>query len=885
MSTTRQFSFSGGEISPSLYARCDTSKYQSGLRTCRNTIIPKHGGSASRPGTEYIAETRNSRGGGVTAVRLIPFVFNVDQTYVLEFGYLYLRVYKDGAQMLESPMTITGITNASPGVVTAASHGFTTGQNVTLSVVGMPQLNGRTFFVGTTTTNTFQLKDLDLSLFDTTGLGTFVSGTAARVYTVTTPYLDTDLPDLQFVQSTDTITLVHPGYAPRELQRHPDGSWTLTTITFGPSIDAPTGVAITSTFVAGSNINIQVTSVSATGEESLGSATFTCGNTIIGVPPPWILGGNRVAGAISYNVYFLDTGTGIYAYLQSIADPISGTTWSATIDTTTLTSGGGDESRTPPAISSLFNSTDNYPSTVTYFQQRLMFANTNNNPETVWASRSGFFHNFATRFPSQDDDAVTFTMVGRQANSVEHLLQLRTLLIMTQGGEWTSNGDSNGILTPTSINLIQYSYNGSSRLSPIVVGTDALYVQARGSVVRDLSFDFLTDSYKGNDLTVFANHLIDGFTLVDWTYGQIPNSIVWMVRSDGTLLGLTYIKEQQILAWHRHDFDGQVLNVCSVPEGLEDAVYVVVSRQVNGGERIYIERFATRFVGDIVDFVGMDAALSYDGRGAPLSGLSGTITQTLSGGTGLWDYTQTLTMTASASYFTAASVGQGIHLTGSDGTLIRFMITGYSSGTVVTGQAQKNIPVAMQGAAISTWAQALQTFGGLWHLEGKQVSVLADGFVVGSPNNPTIQTVLTVTNGSVTLDRPYAVVHIGLPVINDIETLDIDTVQGETMADKRKMIGRLTVFTEKSRGVWAGTNPANDRTWDGVDQLYGLAEAKVRELESVDDPVALATGTIEINLQAEWNSNGRVFIRQVDPLPLSILAIAPQGFIPIDGRY
>ena len=153
-----------------------------------------------------------------------------------------------------------------------------------------------------------------------------------------------------------------------------------------------------------------------------------------------------------------------------------------------------------------------------------------------------------------------------------------------------------------------------------------LFVQARGSIVRDFAFDFLVNGYRGSDLTIFSSHLVEGYTIADWAYAQTPNSIVWMARSDGTLLGLTYIKEQQILGWHRHDFAGAVENVCVVPEGNEDVLYLVINRTIDGDTVRYIERMNTRtisptesFAGTpgIVDFLGMDCALIYDGRTPP----------------------------------------------------------------------------------------------------------------------------------------------------------------------------------------------------------------------------------------------------------------------------
>jgi hypothetical protein len=524
---------------------------------------------------------------------------------------------------------------------------------------------------------------------------------------------------------------------------------------------------------------------------------------------------------------------------------------------------------TPANSRNPFVGTGNYPSTVTYIQQRLAFANTTNDTEKIFLSRIGKFKNFTRSTPSQDDDAVTFTMAGRQVNSVKNLLDLGRLVVLTEGGEWSVEGDASGVVTPSEINTRQYSYNGSGDLRPILVDGAAIYQQARGSIIRDLGYKFEVDGYIGNDLTLFSSHLFEKYTLVDWAFQQIPNSVLWAVRSDGVLLGLTFLRNQDVVAWHRHDLDGFVENVVVVPEGIEDAIYVTVKRTINGQEKRYIEKFATRQINDIVDSKFMDSHLTYDGRN------SSSTTMTLSGGT-TWEYTETLTLTASASYFSASDVGNSIHLRDASGGTIRFSIDGYTSPTVVTGKPHKTVPVTLRSVAVTDWDRAVDVVTGLWHLEGKEVSVFGDGFVVASPNNESYDTV-TVTDGKVTLDKAYGVIHIGLPYISDMETLDVDRPQGETIADKDKIVGSVSMYVEDTRGIWVGPKPPTD---DSVDPLENLSEVKIRNEEDYDSPVSLTTDVVDVTIKSQWNSNGRVFIRQVDPLPMTILSVNPAGKYP-----
>lgn len=861
MSSLSQKSFASGELTPSLHANVNLSKYQSGLATCRNFMVMRHGGVSNRPGTSFVGEVKDS----TKSVRLIPFIFNSSQTYVLEFGDQYIRVIKDGSQVLETAKNITAATQANPCQLTVTGHGYTTGQEVYVSgISGMTELNNRNFKITVVDTNNITLSYMNGSAVNSTGFGAYVSGgTVKRVYTISSPYVKADLPALKFIQSADVVTLTHPSYEVRELSRSGDTSWSLSVVTFEPSIPAIGSISSSVIGTTGSTeYKYRITAVSSeTFEESLAGATETISN------------GNATLSNSNYNnITWTDYGSGyqynVYRYTGNVYGLLAITEAPSYADKGLV---DPDPSINPPSARNPFASAGEYPACCTYYQQRLFFANQDNNTEAVYSSRIGAFKNFTQSLYSQDDEAVTFSMTGRQVNSVNHLLDLAALIIFTDSGEWTAQGDAAGTITPTSINLKQYSYNGSHpNLSPIVIGNNAIYVQKDGAIVRDLGFNYQVDGYSGNDLTIFANHLLEGFEIVDWSYAKSPNSIVWAVRDDGTLLGLTYLKEQEMLGWHRHDFqdDTYCENVCVVPEGNESAVYLTINRVIDGQEKRYIERFSTRFISDIKDAKFLDSHLSYDGRNV------GSTTMTLSGSG--WTYNDTLTLTASASTFSSTSVGNEVHFYLDDGSVLRCSITAYTSGTVVSVKPNKTVPVSLQAVAHFDWAMAVDELSGLWHIEGEDVSVFADGYVVANPNNPSYQT-KTVENGRVVLDKAYAVIHVGLPYTSDIETLDIDTISGETIADKSKNTGKVTLYVEKTRGLFVG---AKEPTGELLD---GLTEIKSRLFENYDEPVDLATGKMDIIIRSEWNSNGRIFIRQIDPVPASILAIIPAGLYPFRG--
>lgn len=849
-----------------------------------------------------------------------------------------MRVHKNGAQLTEAGLTISALDTSTATVTTLGAHGYSNGDEVYINgVLGTTEVNNRNFKIANVGFDTFELRSMTGAvILDFNTYGTYVSGgTVSKVYEIATPYSDTEVQALNYVQSADVVTLAHPNHPPYELSRLGDISWTLQEISFQPSIDQPTNVSASAGSGSSTTYRYKVTAISEeNGEESLaglhgtsitvtgitqadpavvtaaghglstddeifiegvvgmeeindrifqvevldansfeligidstnytayssgGTAYRTFAEVTSGTPSeanPNTVSWTRVDGAIEYNVY--RELNGVYGQI-GVA---SGTSFSDI-------NVGPNTSFTPPSSRNPFIGAGNYPSTVTYIQQRLGFASTGNDPEKIYLSRTANFKNFTVSSPSQSDDAITFTMAGRQVNEVKSLVDLGRLIILTSGGEWSAEGDG-GIITPTTINTKQYSYNGSGDLQPILIDGAAIYQQARGSIIRDLTYNFEISGYQGNDLTIFSAHLFDKYTLVDWSFQQTPHSILWVVRDDGVLLGMTYVKSQQVLAWHRHDLGGLVENVAVVPEGNEDVLYVVVKRTINGKEVRYVERLSSRQILDIVDNKFMDSHLSYDGRNT-----SGTHTMTLSGGT-TWEYTETLTLTSSDAFFSAGDVGNAIHFNGDD--TLRLEIVAYTSDTVVSVKPHKTVPVAYRNTALTSWSKAVDQIAGLWHLEGENVAVFGDGFVVASPNNDSYD-VVTVSNGSITLDKPYSVIHIGLPYFTDIETLDIDSPSGETLSDKKKIVGEVNMFVEETRGVFVGAKPP-----EGLDPLEGLTEYKLRDVEDYDSPVSLTTDNINVNIRPEWNSNGRVFIRQVDPIPMTILSVSPAGKFPFSG--
>jgi len=814
-----QASLTGGELSPSLYGRVDIARYATSARTVRNWISLMYGGVTNRPGFRFINSTKL---GSARKARLIPFSFSTVQNYVIEVGHQYMRFYKDG------------------GVIMSA---------------GSP-------------------------------------------VEIATPYQESDLFQLKFVQSADVLTITHNGYRTKQLTRSSHTSWTLidynnkngpfqdvntdNTKTLKASASSGTGITITATgftpFTAamvGESIYLEDQSPQdikpwVAGQINCGVGVYrrSDGKIYISTAVPGTLGtkgyrtaGNRPThdegklwdgdGSIESSGAYAEGVEWQYVHSGFGVVKITGYTDSShvTADVVTTLPASVVSSGTYKYGLSAWGVDQGYPACVTYHQERMVFAASTQQPQAYWMTKIGSYFDFGTSQPTVDDDAISKTVPGRQVNAIRHILPVDDLMLMTSGAEFKILTNQDGAITPAYATAKPQTYNGSSHLPPVVIVDTALFVQEKGSIVRDLSYTYDKDKYTGSDLTAFSSHLFSGHNLTDWTYCQVPHSIVWAVRDDGTLLGLTYMREHQIVGWHRHDTQGEFESVCSISEGSRDVLYAIVKRTVNGSTVRYVERLEDRNILDMRDAFFVDSGLSYDGRDQ-----AGTVT--LSGGT-TWDHEEQLTATLSGSTITLSSSNIGdqfVFTDPSDSTIkYRLTIESVTSGSVCMARPNRTIPVSLRGA-VSSWDFAILDVGGLSHLEGKEVSILSDG---------NAHDARTVSGGSITLQEPGAVVHVGLGYLSDFETLDISIQGQETIRDKNKTIPKVTLILDETRGLSAGPD---------VNNLY---EVQDREFENYDELTTPSTGPIEFLIDSDFNKKGRVFVRQSYPLPATILAVIP----------
>ena len=892
MPVTRTFlkSFSSGEISPEMLGRIDDAKYQQGAAKMLNFIAKPQGPAMNRSGFAFVKEVKDS----TKKTRLIPFRFNVSQTMAIEVGNQYFRFHTNGETVLYTA-----------GAAWSNSTNYSVGDIALYNGVNYYAKTAHSNSTPPNATNWYALPS-DLT------------------YEVPSPYLEAELFDIKFVQSSDVMTLVHPNHEPAELRRYGATNWQFIDINFTPSVTAPTNVSVSAYLPSSSSTNADtfeqhtyvVTAMADDGvQESVQSDSTTVSTNIFVTGAKNTIIWDAVTGASRYRVF--KNQAGLYGFIgeiehsstAQIAATYTSTTSNNTVTITkadhgfetgdtvnvvkvdgTLNSGkfiitrtssseftydtatnegnntnanctigyvhqvvdnnvAPDFSVTPPRYETTFSGANNFPSAVSYFEQRRVFAGTNNEPQTIFMTRSGTESDMSFKIPIRDDDRIKFKVAAREANRIKHIVPLTQLLFMTEAAEWRVTSINSDAITPTSVSVKPQSYIGANDTQPVIVNNSMVYIASRGGHARELGYNWQSNGFITGDLSIRAAHLFDGFDITDMTLAKAPTPIVWMTNTEGKLLGLTYVPEQQVGAWHQHDTDGTFESVACVSEGNDDVTYCVVKRTINGASKRYVERMGTRLFTTQRDNFFVDAGATYNGTNTN-TGQNVTI----SGGT---NYTkgETVTITTNYNLFNAPpsldDVNDAIVLV--DGTtLYRLTILGTSSQTVATAKLDKDLPTTLRNTAITTYEVARNVISGISWLEGKTINILADGAV--HPQK-------VVSSGSITLDRAASVVHLGLPYESDLLTLPM-ALQVEALGQGRvKNLNHVWLRVLESSGIFAG--PSADK----------LVEAKQRTTEPYGSPPDLKTQDIKIMLTPQWQDNGQLFVRQTDPLPLTIVGL------------
>ena len=433
--------------------------------------------------------------------------------------------------------------------------------------------------------------------------GQILSGGSA--YEISSPYLEAELFDIKFAQSADTMYICHPNHQPRKLTRTGHTNWTLINdvIINGPFMDH----------------NVETTTANPS-SKTVGSTSTVTFSAVTG---------------INSNQGFLSTDVGRLLHVKSGHIKITSVTSTTVVVGTVIIDLDIVNNTTTDFALGSFSDTSGYPSCVTFFEQRLVFAGTTVQPQTLFFSRSADYENFDDKYHETvaDDDAIVYTIASNQVNAIRFMTATRTLIIGTAGGEFAVNGAGVGeAITPTNILINKQSNHGAANVDGIAVGNATLFLQRAKRKIRELAFNFDVDGYTAPDLTILAEHITES-GITQMAYQEEPNSIIWCVRTDGQLLGFTYQREQQVTAWHRHIIGGAFGTGNAVVESVEvlptdDSeyqVWVIVKRTINGATKRYVEYLHDLNFDETDDtsFNYLDSQLAYNGSATTtISGLS-----------------------------------------------------------------------------------------------------------------------------------------------------------------------------------------------------------------------------------------------------------------------
>ena len=840
--------FTAGELSPRLDGRVDLSKFRNGCSTLENFLIHAHGGATRRPGSYYVAEVKSS----AAKTFLFSFEFSSEQTYVIEAGDQYFRFYKDDGQIIDS----------------------------------------------------------------------------GSAYEIATPYRTADLFELKMAQSADTMFIVHPSHSPRKLTRTGHTAWTLTEIgfEFGPFQDENT---TTTTLVS----NARSGSCTITASADLFASTdvgrlvklydgflkitaFTNATTVTAAVQPNLAGDSEIlptyaattisflegdpsSTGASHNDRIVDTGKNFidqgFKVNQTIT--VSGTSnnngdylivdvtddtilVSPSDDLVAESAGGsftivGKLQATDEWSLGAFSTTTGFPGAVCFFEERLVFAGTTNQPQTVFFSESNGFEQFNTG--AEDADAMIYTIASNQVNIIRYLAPGRALIIGTSGGEFVaSSGTTADPISPTNIQIKRQTRYGTANVDPVATGNVVLFLQRAKRKIRELVYNFDVDGYIAPDMTLLAEHVSEGgFTQLD--VQQEPDNVIWAVRADGQLCGLTYRREEDVVAWHRHVIGGQA-GSCTVTvsdySNIATGTRLVLTK--SNGEQVtftcqgagagtpetnkFFHNEGNNTTADNI-FTAVNAHADFTVAN-PAAAIV-TINETSPSGTGFLTITSEdetrLTVTSETQAIVeSVAVIPGDLDEDQVWIIVQRKINGATKRFVEYlkpsdfGDNTNNAFFVDSGLTYS--GAAATSISGLGHLEGEVVTILADGAAHADK---------TVASGAITLDRAAKQVHVGLGYNSTLRTMRIEggSVDG-TSQGKLKRIHDVTLRLYRSVGVKVGPSAS-------VTDLIPFRSSA----DEMDQALDLFTGDKTIEFGSGYDTDGFVTVRQEQPLPLTIIGI------------
>lgn len=916
--------FTSGELSPRLDGRTDIQKYVNGSKKLENFLVHPHGGASRRPGTKFVNAVKTA----ANATRLIPFEFNVEQTYVLEFGNEYFRIHKDGGTVVSSGSPVE----------------------------------------------------------------------------VTTVYTSAQVAELKYVQSADIMYIVHPSHPVYQITRTSDTAWTFTAVTFrrGPMQDdnitdttlVANGRTGSVTITASADLFVSTdvgrivrlhdgfakitaftnaTTVTAAVQENTDRRTelmpSITGTTIAffeGDPSTTNLehndrvtdtAGNFIKEGFEkgMKVTITNAGTSGNNVTNALLVEVTADTMllAPSVDLTdeaagqNVTIAGVLEASDNWALGA-FSNTTGFPAAVTFYEERLVFANTNTQPQTLFFSVAGDFTDFADG--TDADDALIYTIGSSQVNVIRYLTSSRALIVGTSGGEFAvSASGSPEPLSPTNAQIKRQASYGSANIQPVQVGNVTLFVQRAKRKIRELVYNFDTDSYQAPDLSILAEHITDS-GIKEMAHQQEPDNVVWCVLNDGKLVGMTYRREEQVIAWHKHILGGKSdtgkniiaqsisFTANSTTVSTSNNTITLSSHGLATGDVVYYNASSNSITGLSND------ALYYVIRSDANTIKLASSAANASGGTALELFSAPSTDTVQHFY-------QGINIANSNiysvahGLETGELIFYDTAGTAIGGLAENteyfvqkisdnefrlsttldftndivsltSAPTSEQTDNILTHAKVESIAVVPGDLDEDQIYIIVQRYVNGSTvrqvelfssfdfgsdvtdaffvdcglsysgvpvtslsglghlEGETVSILAdgathpdkVVASGAITLDRATEIAHVGLPFKSTMQTMRLEAGGQEgTSQGKIKRVHDVTLRVYRSVGAKIGSGEKE------LDIVPFRSSANV-----MDTATPLFTGDKEVEFRGGFETEASIVVRQDQPLPLTILAIYPR---------
>jgi hypothetical protein len=660
---------------------------------------------------------------------------------------------------------------------------------------------------------------------------------SGSAYEISSPYLTAELFDIKFAQSADVMYICHPNHEVMKLARTGHTSWTLTAVEF---VDGP--------YLAENTTTTTMTPGATTGDDqTLTASSSTFVSTDVGRFINFSSGYAKIRSYTSATVVKID-----------IKDDFSGTGSTATWKL------------------GAFSDTTGHPSCVSFFEQRLVFAATTDEPQTIYFSKAGDYQNMTAG--TNAADAMVYTIAANQVNVIRYLKAQRTLIIGTTAAEYTVSADgTDASITPSNITIKRQSSYGSANVDAIAAGSAVLFLQKAKRKIRELAYNFDSDSYVAPDLTILNDEVTKtGINQMEWQ--QEPDNILWCVRDDGQLAALTYQRSENVVSWHRHILGGigqectiTVSDYANIPNGTK-----LIFTKSDGEEVTFTSTTGTAGTGEFktetnnnttADNIYTAINAHADFTVANPAAAVVTIRESSHEATGFltcksFDTTRLTVQNESAAVVESIASISGTLNEDELWLIVKRVVNGSTVRYIecfsdfdfdeTDSTAFKFLDSHLTYSGSST-----SSLSGLSHLEGQTVSVLADGSVHDNK---------VVSSGAISLDRSVTSAVVGLAYNSVLQTMRIEGGAAEgTSQGKTKRISKVVLRLFETVGVKVGPS------------LTNLETVPFRTTSSsLSSPVdTLIEGDKEIEFNDDFNSDGYIYVKQDQPLPCSVLAIYP----------